>query len=46
LANPTGIGFSQDNGTASASTMLYDDPTGLALAARELIYKLPICEDF
>jgi hypothetical protein len=46
LASPTGIGFSEDNGTASASTMLYDDPTGLALAARELIYKLPICEDF
>jgi hypothetical protein len=46
LASPTGIGFSEDNGTASASTMLFDDPTGLALAARELIYKLPICEDF
>jgi len=45
LANPTGIGFSQDNGTPAASTMLYDDPSGLALAARELIYKLPICED-
>jgi hypothetical protein len=46
LANPTGIGFSEDNGTASASTMLYDDPTGLALAAQERILKLPICEDF
>jgi hypothetical protein len=46
LASPTGIGFSQDNGTPSASTMLYDDPTGLALAAQERIYKLPICEDF
>jgi len=46
LANPTGIGFSQDNGTPAASTMLYDDPTGLALAAQERILKLPICEDF
>ena len=46
LASPTGIGFSEDNGTPSASTMLYDDPTALALAAQERIYTLPICEDF
>lgn len=46
LASPTGIGFSQDNGTPSASTMLYDDPTALGLAAQERIYKTPICEDF
>jgi hypothetical protein len=46
VAGATGIGFSEDNGTASASTMIYDDPTGLALAAREVIYKTPICEDF
>jgi hypothetical protein len=41
LANPTGIGFEE----GFQSIMLYDDPSGLSLAARELIYKLPICED-
>jgi len=46
LASPTGIGFSQDNGTPSASTMLYDDASALGLTAREVIYKLPVCEDF
>ena len=46
VSGPTGIGFSEDNGTASASIMIYDDPTGLSLAAQERIYKLPICEDF
>jgi hypothetical protein len=45
LASPTGVGFSQDNGTPAASTMLYDDPTALGLTAQERIYKLPICED-
>jgi hypothetical protein len=46
IVGPSGIGFSQDNGTAAASTVLYDDPTALGLAAQEKIYKLPICEDF
>jgi hypothetical protein len=42
LANPTGIGFDEE---ATPSTMLYDDPSNFGLAARELIYKLPVCED-
>ena len=51
LANPTGIGFSKVDGTttpasSSASTMLYDDPSQFGLTAREVVYKLPICEDF
>jgi hypothetical protein len=41
LTNPTGIGFDE----GFQSIMLYDDPSGLGLAAREVIYKLPICED-
>jgi hypothetical protein len=41
LANPTGIGFDE----GFESIMLYDDPSVLGLAAREVIYKLPICED-
>ena len=41
LTNPTGIGFEE----GLQSIMLFDDPSGLALATQERIYKLPICED-
>jgi hypothetical protein len=41
LANPTGVGFEE----GLKSTMIFDDPSTLSLAGRELIYKLPICED-
>ncbi len=41
LTNPTGIGFEE----GLQSIMLYDDPSNFGLAAREVIYKLPICED-
>ena len=45
FTTPTGIGFSEDNGSTSASTMVYDDLSALNLAAQERITKLPICED-
>jgi hypothetical protein len=52
LTSPTGIGF--DEGTLPGpltsptpfpSIVLYDDQSQLGLAAREALYKLPICED-
>jgi hypothetical protein len=52
LTSPTGIGF--DEGTLPStvtsptpfpSIVLYDDQSQLGLAAREALYKLPICED-
>lgn len=41
FTSPTGFGFSEGSG----STMIYDDPSALGLAAQERITKLPICED-
>jgi hypothetical protein len=52
LTFPSGIGFDEGTlpGTLTSptpfpSTVLYDDQSNLGLAAREALYKLPICED-
>lgn len=41
FANITGIGFSE----GLQSVMIYADPTAVALAAQEVVTKLPVCED-
>ena len=52
LTSPTGIGFDEGtlpspltSATPFPSIVLYDDQSLLGLAAREALYKLPICED-
>jgi hypothetical protein len=41
FANPFGVGFSE----GLKSTMVYDDQSGLGLAAQVIVRKMPICED-
>jgi hypothetical protein len=52
LTLPSGIGFDEGilpstltSPTPFPSIVLYDDQSNLGLAAREVLYKLPICED-
>jgi hypothetical protein len=41
FASPLGVGFSE----GSRSMMVFDDQSGLALAAQVIVRKMPICED-